>query len=256
LLDDRIVPSCTIIQDGGLLRIEGDNKSNDIQIVDDGTTVTVTCDGGTAEEFTDVSEIEVRGGNGQDVVTYELTLADDGTGTALTRTVDVKLGNGIDSFDGSVTGDLVDGSAVDVSVRGCNGKDVMAFDVEGDVAADATLDVLMKGGNGKDEALTSYAGVLLGTLTWGLEGGNGKDTLSVETTFEAGSTGSADVEVRGERAPDDMTLLVTDNSGDDGDPATEDVSTLGESSFTVFGGTHPDTADVSDVVDLVSAKEV
>ena len=53
-----------------------------------------------------------------------------------------------------------------------------------------------------------------------------------------------------------MTLLVTDNSGDDGDPATEDVSTLGESSFTVFGGTHPDTADVSDVVDLVSAKEV
>ena len=206
LLDDRIVPSCTIEQTGGLLRIEGDHKSNVISIVDDGTTVTVTCDDGTAEEFTDVTEIEVRGGNGQDAVTYDLTVADPAegeTGTAVTRTVDVKLGNGVDSFDGSVTGDLVDGSAVDVSVRGCNGKDVMAFDVAGDVAADATLDVLMKGGNGKDEALTSYAGILLGTLTWALEGGNGKDTLSVETTFDAGSTGSADVEVRGERAPDD-----------------------------------------------------
>ena len=112
LLDDRVVPSCTITQDAGLLRIEGDNKSNDIQIVDDGTTVTVTCDGGASEEFTDVTEIEVRGGNGKDAVTYDLTIADPAegeTGTAVTRTVDVKLGNGVDSFDGSVTGDLVDG---------------------------------------------------------------------------------------------------------------------------------------------------
>jgi hypothetical protein len=260
LLDDRVVPSCTVVQEGGLLRIEGDQHSNTISIVDDGATVTVTCDDGTAEEFTDVTEIEVRGGNGQDVVTYDLTIADPAageTGTAVTRSVDVKLGNGIDSFEGSVTGDLVDGSAVDVTVKGCNGKDALAFDMAGDVAADATLDVLLNGGNGKDEMLTSYAGVLLGTLTWGLEGGNGKDVLSVETTFDAGSTGTADVEVKGERAPDEMTLLVTDNSGDDGDPnTTDDPSTLGtDSSFTVDGGSSHDSADVSDVVEVISAKE-
>jgi hypothetical protein len=253
-LSDRVVPSCTVIQEGGLLRIEGDQQSNTITIVDNGTTVTVTCDDGTAEEFTDVTEIEVRGGNGQDIVTYDLEIADGGA--AVTRSLDVKLGNGIDSFEGSVTGDLVDGSAVDVSVKGCNGKDALAFDVAGDVSATAALDVLMKGGNGKDEVLTSYAGVLLGTLTWDLWGSNGKDTLSAEMTFDAGSTGSADVDVRGERAPDDMTLLVTDNSGDDGDPTTEDASTLGDSTFTVYGGTHPDRATVSDIVELVSAKEV
>jgi hypothetical protein len=255
-LSDRITPSCTVALEGGVLRIEGDHLSNTIEIVDDGTTVTVTCDGGTAEEFTDVETIEVRAGNGQDVVTYDLTIADGGT--AVTRTVDVKLGNGIDSFNGSVTGTLLEGSAVDVSVKGCNGKDALGFDVAGDVNAGATLDVLLKGGNGRDEVLSSYAGILLGDLTWGIEGGNGKDTLEALMTFDAGSTGTANVEVRGERAPDFMTLLVTDNTiVDDGDPATEDVSTLGaESSFTVFGGTHPDTADVSDVVELVSAKEV
>jgi len=261
LLDDRVVPSCTVVQEGGVLRIEGDQHSNTISIVDDGTTVTVTCDDDvTGEEFTDVTKIEVRGGNGQDAVTYDLTVADPAegeTGTAVTRTVDVKLGNGTDSFEGSVTGDLVDGSAVDVSVKGCNGKDALAFDVAGDVGATATLDVLLKGGNGKDEVLTSYAGVLLGTLTWGLEGGNGKDVLSVDTTFDATSTGTADVEISGENAPDEMTLLVTDNSGDDGDPnTTDDPSTLGsDSSFTVDGGSSHDSADVSDVVEVISAKE-
>ena len=65
LLDDRIVPSCTIEQTGGTLRIEGDNHSNTIEIVDNGTTVTVTCDGETAEEFTDVTEIEVRAATGR-----------------------------------------------------------------------------------------------------------------------------------------------------------------------------------------------
>jgi hypothetical protein len=260
-LTDRVVPSCTVVLEAGVLRIEGDQHSNTISIVDDGTTVTVTCDDGTAEEFTDVETIEVRGGSGQDVVTYDLTIAEGTTevpAVEVDRIVDVKLGNGIDSFAGSVTGTLLEGSAVDVSVKGCNGKDALGFDVAGDVNAGAALDVLLKGGNGRDEVLSSYAGILLGDLTWGLEGGNGKDTLTANMTFDAGSTGTAEVEVKGERAPDFMTLLVTDNTiVDDGDPATEDVSTLGaNSSFTVFGGTHPDTADVSDVVELVSAKEV
>ena len=260
-LRDRITPSCTVALEGGVLRIEGDDQSNTISIVDDGTTVTVTCDDGTAEEFTDVAKIEVRAGNGQDVVSYDLTIAEGTTeapAVAVERVVDVRLGNGIDSFDGSVTGTLLDGSAVDVSAKGCNGKDVLGFDVAGDVNAGAVLDVLLKGGNGRDEVLSSYAGVLLGDLTWGLEGGNGKDTLEALMTFDEGSTGTADVDVKGERAPDFMTLLVTDNTiVDDGNPDTEDVSTLGASSFTVYGGLHPDQADVTEgVVDVQSAKEV
>src|SRR5262245_28289256 len=99
-LDDRIVPSCTVLQEGTTLTITGENGNNDIQIVDDGTTVTVTCDGDPAEEFTDVTEIVVRAGNGQDVVGYDLTIpegTDEDPAVAVERTLDVKLGNGIDS---------------------------------------------------------------------------------------------------------------------------------------------------------------
>ena len=258
LLDDRIVPSCTIEQTGGILRIEGDNHSNTIEIVDNGTTVTVTCDGETAEEFTDVTEIEVRGDNGQDVVSYDLSIA-EGTveepAVAIDRTVDVKLGNGIDTFDGSVTGNLIADSSLDVSVKGCNGKDAISFMVDGDVAEGVALDVLLKGGNGQDVILSSYAGMLLGTLTWDVTGGNGKDELTANMTFDANSSGEAEVEVRGCRAPDTMTLQVDDNSGDDGDPlTTDDPSELGESSFKVFGGHNHDIANVTEEVDVESAK--
>jgi hypothetical protein len=168
----------------------------------------------------------------------------------------VKLGNGIDTFSGSTEGDLVEGSVLDVSVRGCNGKDTIGFDVAGVVNAGADLGVDLRGGNGKDVILSSYVGMLLGTLTWDVTGGNGKDELTANMTFDADSNGTAEVEVRGCRAPDTMTLLVDDNSGDDGDPmTTDDPSELDESSsFTVFGGHNHDTAEVTGEVEVVSAK--
>jgi hypothetical protein len=247
-----------VLQEGTRLTITGDNQSNDIQIVDDGTTVTVTCDGEPDEEFTDVAKIVVRAGSGQDVVGYDLTIpegTDEDPAVAVNRVLDVKLGNGIDSFSGSIAGDLIEGSVLDVSVRGCNGKDTLGFDVAGHMLAGVDLNVDLRGGNGQDVILSSYAGMLLGALTWDVTGGNGKDELTANMTFDAGSSGTADVEVRGCRAPDTMTLLVDDNSGDDGDPmTTDDPSELGESSFTVFGGHNHDTADVTDEVEVVSAK--
>jgi hypothetical protein len=253
LLDDRVVPSCTWETVGNVLTITGDSSANDIQIVDDGTTLTITCDGESVDVADGVTEVVVKAGSGNDTVSYELT---SGGAAAVERTIDVQLGNGWDTFDGSVTGDLFDGSALSVEARGGNGKDTVNFVVDGGVGTGATLDVLLGGGNGKDVIESSYAGVLLGDLVWDVTGGNGKDEAGAEMTFDAGSTGTADVSVFGERAPDALTLLVTDNSGDDGDPATEDDSALGESTFEVDGGKHNDTADVSDVVDVVSAKEV
>ena len=202
-LDDRVVPSCTVLQEGTTLTITGDNKSNDIQIVDDGTMVTVTCDGDPAEAFTDVTKIVVRAGNGQDVVGYDLAIADPPmgeAGVAVERTLDMKLGNGVDTFTGSIAGDLVEGSVLDVSVGGCNGKDTLGFDVAGDVAAGVDLNVELRGGNGQDVILSSYAGMLLGTLTWDVTGGNGKDELTANMSFDANTNGTAEVEVRGCRA--------------------------------------------------------
>jgi len=57
--------------------------------------------------------------------------------------------------------------------------------------------------------------------------------------------------VVGGRAPNTLTLLVTDNSGDDGDPNTTDTSTLVDSTFTVDSSHGHDTLDISDVVKVI-----
>ena len=252
-LSDRVVPSCTVVDNSGILTITGDNHSNDIQITDDGTTVTVTCDGGTSQDFTDVTKIVVKAGNGSDTVGYDLT--SDGSVTA-TREVNVHLGNGQDTFTGSETGKLMAGSALSVTTHGENGKDVVNMVVAGDVESGATLDVLLCGGNGQDVVASSYAGQLFGDLTWKVTGGNGKDQLSAPMTFDFESTGTADVSIKGGRASDTISLQVTDNSGDaDGDPNTVEPSTLGtDTSFTVDGGSKHDTLDISDEVVDVNAK--
>jgi hypothetical protein len=253
-LDDRLVPSCTWAEEGTTLTITGNSTANDIQITDDGTTLTITCDGEDVPVSDGITDVVVLAGNGNDTVTYDLTT--DGA-AAVTRSLFVKLGNGWDTFDGTVTGDLADGSELDVEVRGWNGKDTLGFAADGDVGAGSTLSVLLAGGNGKDVIDASYAGVLLGDLTWDLCGGNGRDEITGDLTFDGGSTGTADVEVKGHNAPDTLTLLVTDSSAvDDGDPATEDVSTLGEdSSFVLDGGRSHDSAEISDLVEVLSAKE-
>jgi hypothetical protein len=255
-LSDRVVPSCTWETVDGVLTITGDSKANDVQIVDDGTRLTITCDGEDVPVEDGVTDVVVKTLSGADTVSYEFTGGD--TAVAVTRDIKVCLGNGWDTFNGSMTGDLAAGSAVDLEVRGNNAKDSLNFDVTGDVLTDAKLNVFLGGGNGKDVVTGDYIGVLTGELTWDVTGGNGKDEAGGDYTFEAGSTGLADVTIFGDRAPDALQLMVFDNSGDDGDPlTTDDASTLDPAStFEVDGGHHKDTADVSDIVDVVSAKEV
>ena len=104
LLSDRVVPSCTATQVGDVLTIKGDSHANVVDITDDGTTVTVTCDDGAEETFTGVTDIKVGLAQGDDTLTYTFTgaLAAD-----TTRSLDVGLGNGHDTF----TGVLADGAA-------------------------------------------------------------------------------------------------------------------------------------------------
>jgi hypothetical protein len=251
-LTDRVVPSCTWVENGNVLTITGSQRADDIEITDDGTTLTITCDGDPVPVSANVTDIVIHAGNGNDTVNYTLTPG----ATAVTRTLDVRLGNGDDTFTGTVTGNLADGSALDVTAHGCNGKDTMSFADSGDVGAGAKLSVALCGGNGKDAIDTNFAGVLLGDLTWDVRGGNGKDELSTNMTFNAGSTGTVDAKELGWNAPDTLTMLVTDNSGDDGDPTTTDTSTLGTSTFVVDGGHSHDSFDVSDIVQVLDAKHM
>lgn len=249
-LDDRIVPSCTWVESDGVLTITGSQRANVVDIVDDGTTLTITCDGENVDVSADVTSIVLRMANGNDRVSYSLT-GDLAAGTA--RSLEVWLGNGNDGFVGDISGNLLDGSSLDLAVRGWNGNDRLRLAAEGDVGTDASLSVFLSGSNGKDEVTSSYSGVLLGVLNWDVMGCNGKDLLTNDITFGAGSTGTADVEVLGHNAPDTIHLMVMDNSGDDGDPLTDDASTLGEHSFVVNGGRSHDRIEASDNVDVLDA---
>ena len=58
-LSDRIVPSCTWVEEDGILTITGDQRANTVDIVDDGTTLTITCDGEEIELTGEVNNIVI-----------------------------------------------------------------------------------------------------------------------------------------------------------------------------------------------------
>jgi hypothetical protein len=251
-LNDRIVPSVTWSVNAGVLTITGTQGADTVDIQDDGTNLTVTADGETLNLPTDgsVTDVVLHLGAGADVVTYTLT-GDLAAGT--TRKLDACLGNGDDTFTATLNGNLLDGSSLDVKARGMNGQDNLSFAAAAsNVAAGASLAVTLNGGNGKDTINASYAGQLLGDFTFSADGGNGKDVIAGNLTFDAGSTGTVDAQVLGKNAPDTLTLMVVDNSGNTG--TTTGPSTLASLTATVDGGHGPDSATVSDNVDVISAK--
>jgi hypothetical protein len=260
-LADRVVPAVTPVLDGTTLILKGDSRANEVLIEDDGTTLTVTADGETVDVADTVEKIVISLGSGDDTVTYDLT-----GDLTVARAFEVSLGNGKDEFTGSVEGNLLDGSSLDVVARGMNGRDSLSFDAAGDIAADASLSVALGGGNGVDAVGITFGGTLLGDLSLSGSGGNGKDTVSADATFDStgvdGTTGdplaggNADVEVLGGNGPDRLTLTVADSSGDDGDPLTTDdpETTLASLTAKADGGLGPDSADVSGDVEVVGAK--
>ena len=262
-LSDRVVPACTAVQNGTVLTITGDSSANVIEITDDGTDLTVTCDGEEVALTGPVERVELSLGSGND----EVSITFGGTLSGA-RSYDVSLGNGHDTFSATlgegevdpntnepVPSSLADGASLELVVRGMNGHDSLSFDAAStDVGAGATLSVELGGGNGKDTLDFAYGGILLGDLTLSASGGNGKDEVSGEVTFDATSTGTADLDVMGGNGKDTLALLVTDDSGDDGDPSTEDTSTLTAFAATLDGGHGKDLADVSGDVDVIGAK--
>ncbi|HSQ54608.1 MAG TPA: hypothetical protein VLM40_02600, partial [Gemmata sp.] len=135
-LSDRVVPSCTWTQNGTTLTITGDQTANVVDIVDDGTTLTVTCDGQNVPINGNVTDLKISLGSGNDQVTYTLQGA---LAANAVRNLDVHLGNGNDTFTavledgtdsggGTVASALGDGAQLNISAYGMNGKDTLSFD--------------------------------------------------------------------------------------------------------------------------------
>ena len=68
-LDDRIVPSCTWVENGNVLTITGSQGANDVVIEDNGTTLTITCDGEAVDVSDNVTDVVLNLRAGNDTVT-------------------------------------------------------------------------------------------------------------------------------------------------------------------------------------------
>lgn len=254
-LDDRTLPSVTIVESNGTLVVRGDQYANHIVISDDGTgnagAILVEYDGQEYWSQAPVNTIRVVTGGGADSVDYHTTWD-----LASSRKVVVNLGNGDDNFTANLNHSLSDSTKLAIFVNGGNGQDNLSFDafdeVNGvgvDIPETAELCVRFAGGNGQDILSTSYLGVLSGSATFISDGGNGKDDVSGNiklSTFELAelpgeaiqSTGTLNARMRGNNGVDNITLNVV---GDEG---------LTESILVANGGHGKDTFTYTENVSI------
>ena len=237
-LTDRITPAVTVTTgDDGVVTVRCDQWANDVDITDNGAAgVTVTVDGVDQEIPTDVTTLKVYTRAGHDTVDF--ALGENVTGT--TRTVEVWLGNGHDTFTADLAGGLDAASDLTLKVDGGNGKDTLTAVGGGAVAGNLTVE--FKGNNGMDNLSYEFAGTVTGVFDLTLHGGNGVDTIRGNLDVQAGSTGTVTAEVLGRNGKDDLGLWVT---GD----GVAGLST--ESLFSIHGGNGRDLFAHSDNVTVL-----
>jgi hypothetical protein len=243
-LGERALPSVTWADDGaGEVTITGDQRGNTITITDNGSSgLTVQADDWSQDFDSSVTSLVVKTSGGADVVTYNLG---EGVTDAVTRSVEVCLGNQHDSFTSDL-GDLAAGSDLSLTVRGGNGLDTLSV-TGGDVSG---LALEMFGGNGKDVLSVDFTGALGGDVEVWLRGGNGRDVVSAALTVDAPAEGSTEtpnvlVHVCGGNGKDELSLTV------EGDG----VSSLTDGDFEIKGGHGKDTFQwTADLVTVVDAE--
>jgi hypothetical protein len=224
-LDDRVLPTCTFsvlpggIGGGKLLKITGDNLSDQVTVRDNGSAgvnnVVVKCNAqplflpGAA-----VSQVVMYTRGGNDRVVYQMG------GPVLPgviRNVFADLGKGNDSLL-AAAGNVGAGTHVSFAVQGGNGNDRLQANVLGNLAPTALLDFNYQAGGGTDLLQAHAANVNVGAgarlyfgfVGYGPEGigPNGRDTVLVN--YSGKMEGQLWLDDRcedgGGRVNDDITL--------------------------------------------------
>ncbi|HEX3148909.1 MAG TPA: hypothetical protein VHR66_12580 [Gemmataceae bacterium] len=243
-LNERTVPSVTVVQNGGILTVKGDQFANNVQITDDGTAsgLTVTVDGMVYPVTGPVDSVHVRAGSGKDSVSYSLT----GDYVGIARTINVALGNGDDTFTADLSHGIDATSSLTLLVDGGNGKDALSVTgpATGSTAVLAgALTIDLKGNNGMDTLSFAYAAEVDGSLTITARGGNGKDTITGDVNVAAGSTGAVTIHEFGGNGKDVLGLSV---AGD----GLAGLSALLDA--TIDGGHGQDTVTATDNVTILN----
>jgi hypothetical protein len=214
-LEDRWLPAIQVSQVGPVMTVVGDGGNNLIVVRDNGSNakggVAVVTVSGTVKSRGVVTQINVFAGDGRDVVLYNLT----GTVQAgVNRHVNVNMGGGVaQACFVSLSGGVSAKALLDITVLGGPDSDRINFTATtADVAAGGFLGVHLFGQGGSDHIKATYTGQVAGGVSILAAGGDFYDSVIVNMTASAGSTGVMRGHVRGGGDPDSLQLLATQSS--------------------------------------------
>ncbi|MCS6975919.1 MAG: hypothetical protein NZM31_02760 [Gemmatales bacterium] len=184
------------------------------------------------------AKILVHGFTGDDSVTLQLGEMYRGRFRFIAA-----LGDGDDSFEGSLNGALSGRSRVAVAVLGMNGNNHINMETHADLDPRARLGIFLVGGSGTDEIFARYTGVNQGMVGLWISGEDGNDTATAEYLFSDGSTGVAALGSFGGPGDDQMSMIVHGDTG------------LSTKIFTLDGGDGNDTGVTTPNVDVFNVED-
>jgi hypothetical protein len=213
------VSAITVLTRGGSDRVEYDG----ITALTAGLAVTVNLgsgrDSGGNTNSVDFDQTEgvtsaalslvVTGAGGLDDAQVRL-----GTLNNANVVVTATMGNGADTFNTDLTGDLLGGSSLTVVGVGGTGNDTMSVGQNAsayDIAATARVNVNLNGGSGFDRLSTFARGTNDGQFAAILVGGAANDTVTIDVDGGAG-TGRVTASAQGLAGSDTLALTV-DSAG-------------------------------------------
>jgi hypothetical protein len=186
-LEDRHVPAILfpINQTGTTLSIVCDNGPDNLVLGDNGRgAIDLTVDGNFFTTFTGVNTLNLNTAGGNDTVVYNLF---DNLIIGQTRTVNVALGAGKDSFAANLKGrtlksDLFGSAAASLTfnIQGNQGDDHIAMNAQNlAIQLKATLAENLTGGKGSDRISANYSGRLDGVFNPQIDGNPGTNVIKV-----------------------------------------------------------------------------
>jgi hypothetical protein len=239
-LEDRNLLSCSVVVNGSVLTITGDNAPNSVTIRDNGTgtpgNIKVLCDGVLTSVVPAINAIRVVTLGGNDSVRYFPT---GNLQAGVSQSVYVDLGSGNDNFASyfSGGGKMLTNSRLGVYVRGSSGNDTLnlRYTTGVDLLPGALLNVGLDGGENNDSVFVGYQGRLQGAIQLTTTGGPGDDLVQADLTLACGSTGRVFSRVRGGTGQNRLIHRITQLCSTD--PVTIDAQLIHDSVFD-FPGVH------------------
>lgn len=242
-LEGRDCPAVQVFNTAGVLSIVGDQFDNDIEIVDNGTDVSVLVDGVavTNSPFSGVTRVVARGAAGDDAITFTAS------GSSVIAAVKLQGGSGSDTLTlDAATLDRVSGNAsTKLTVIGGQGADTIDTSI-GDISAGDTILLTVTGASGADNLNLGVSGRVDGTLTVNANSDQGNDSISASLILAPGSGGITTFFARGGQGDDNLTLAVL--GGVNGSLVFQGAGGQGNDTVSVSGTVQTDSAGTASII--------